>query len=67
MGAVCGARDALVTIDAIGTQHEIATAILGRGGDYLLALKANRPATFKDVAAFFVDPPPGAPPGRPGC
>jgi predicted transposase YbfD/YdcC len=51
---------ALVTIDAIGTQSSIAEAILARGGDYLLALKANRPATFKDVEAFFADPPPGA-------
>jgi predicted transposase YbfD/YdcC len=49
---------ALVTIDAIGTQVEIARTILTRGGDYLLALKANRPATFKDVEALFADPPP---------
>ncbi len=48
---------ALVTIDAIGTQNEIATSILERGGDYLLALKANRPTTFKDVETFFADPP----------
>ena len=51
-------KGALVTIDAIGTQVEIARTILTRGGDYLLALKANRPATFKDVEAFFADPPP---------
>jgi predicted transposase YbfD/YdcC len=51
---------ALVTIDAIGTQDAIATTILRRGGDYLLALKENRPATFEDVEAFFADPPPGA-------
>jgi predicted transposase YbfD/YdcC len=50
---------ALVTIDAIGTQNQIAQAILERGGDYLLALKANRPATLKDVEAFFADPPAG--------
>jgi predicted transposase YbfD/YdcC len=51
---------ALVTIDAIGAQGAIAEAVLKRGGDYLLALKANRPATFKDVEAFFAAPPPGA-------
>jgi hypothetical protein len=34
--------------------------ILRRGGDYLLALKENRPATFEDVEAFFADPPPGS-------
>jgi predicted transposase YbfD/YdcC len=48
---------ALVTIDAIGTQTAIAETIVARGGDYLLALKANRPATHADVAAFFADPP----------
>jgi len=51
---------ALVTIDAVGTQSAIAEAIQARGGDYLLALKENRPATFADVAALFADPPPGA-------
>jgi predicted transposase YbfD/YdcC len=48
---------ALVTIDAMGTQADIAEAIIARGGDYLLALKANWPATHADVAAFFADPP----------
>ena len=51
---------ALVTIDAMGTQIEIAEAIRAGGGDYLLALKANRPATHADVELFFADPPPGA-------
>jgi predicted transposase YbfD/YdcC len=51
---------ALVTIDAIGTQNAIAGTILARGGDHLLALKANRPATLRDVEALFADPPPGA-------
>ena len=51
---------ALVTIAAIGAQTGIAATILRRGGDYLLALKGNRPATFADVETFFADPPPGA-------
>jgi len=51
---------ALVTIDAIGTQVEIAQLILDKGGDYLLALKENRPATYADVELFFATPPPGA-------
>jgi len=46
---------ALVTIDAIGTQTGIAKTIVRRGGDYLLALKANRPVLFGDVEAFFAD------------
>jgi predicted transposase YbfD/YdcC len=50
---------ALVTIDAIGTQRAIAETIRKGGGDYLLSLKENWPATFKEVAAFFADPPPG--------
>jgi predicted transposase YbfD/YdcC len=49
---------ALVTIDAMGTQRAIAEAIQARGGDYLLALKANWPATHAEVAAPFADPPP---------
>lgn len=48
---------ALVTIDAIGTQTKIAETIVAKGGDYLLALKANRPATHGDVARFFAEPP----------
>lgn len=51
-------KGALVTIDAIGTQAAIAETIVARGGDYLLALKGNRPAMRDDVAAFFDDPPP---------
>src|SRR5580704_6754629 len=50
-------RGALVTIDAIGTQTDIAEKIVVRGGDYLLALKANRPVLHRDVVAFFDDPP----------
>src|SRR6202789_1467552 len=48
---------ALVTIDAMGTQTEIAQKIVARGGDYLLALKANRPLLHQEVVAFFDDPP----------
>ena len=47
---------ALVTIDAIGTQTKIAETIVERGGDYLLALKTNRPVLFGDVETFFADP-----------
>lgn len=49
---------ALVTIDAIGTQTAIADTIVDKGGNYVLALKANRPATHEDVVRFFADPPP---------
>lgn len=50
-------RGALVTIDAIGTQTAIADKIVGRGGDYLLALKANRPLVHAEVERFFAEPP----------
>ena len=50
-------RGALVTLDAMGTQSAIAETIVRRGGDYLLALKANRPATYADIVRFFDDPP----------
>lgn len=48
---------ALVTGDAIHAQAETAQLVLERGGDYLFALKANRPAMLRAVAAFFADPP----------
>ena len=49
-------KGAVVTIDAIGTQTAIAETIVARGDDYLLALKANRPAMLDDVVRFFEDP-----------
>ena len=49
-------KGALVTIDAMGTQTEIAERIVTGGGDYLLALKANRPVLHHDVVEFFADP-----------
>lgn len=49
---------ALVTIDAMGTQTAIAQTILDGGGDYVLALKENWPATYAEVAQAFADPPP---------
>jgi predicted transposase YbfD/YdcC len=49
---------ALVTIDAMGTQTDIAEIIVKRGGDYLLALKGNRPLTHAETVRFFANPPP---------
>jgi predicted transposase YbfD/YdcC len=43
----------LVTGDAMHAQSATAEVILGRGGDYLFQLKANRPAMHREVAAFF--------------
>jgi predicted transposase YbfD/YdcC len=44
---------ALVTIDAIGCQREIARAIRARGADYLFALKDNWPTLAEEVRLFF--------------
>jgi len=49
----------VVTIDAIGTQREIAKAIVGRGADYVLTVKGNQPGLLGDVALFLSDMPPG--------
>src|SRR3954449_3963911 len=44
---------AIVTIDAMGCQKEIARTIRGREADYVLALKANHERLFEQVVAFF--------------
>jgi predicted transposase YbfD/YdcC len=40
---------ALVTIDALGCQKEIAEKIVGGGGDYLLMVKDNQPHLLEDI------------------
>jgi predicted transposase YbfD/YdcC len=47
---------ALVTIDAMGCQTAIAETIIGRGADYLIALKDNQLSLAGEVATFFADP-----------
>ncbi len=47
---------ALVTGDALHCQGETARLIKQRGGDWLFALKGNRPAQHAEVAAWFADP-----------
>jgi predicted transposase YbfD/YdcC len=42
---------ALVTIDAMGCQKEIAKKIVDRGGDYLLAVKGNQEHLLEDIQA----------------
>lgn len=44
---------AIVTIDAMGCQREIARTILERGADYVLALKDNQPTLHELVADHF--------------
>lgn len=47
---------AIVTIDAIGTQKQIAGKIIARKADYVLALKGNQGSLKQDAALFFADP-----------
>ena len=43
----------IVTIDAMGTQKEIAQEIIERGGDYILSLKGNQGNIHQDVKQLF--------------
>jgi predicted transposase YbfD/YdcC len=44
-------QGALVTIDALGCQKEIAKKIIEGGGDYLLSVKENQPNLLADIQA----------------
>jgi predicted transposase YbfD/YdcC len=46
---------ALVTIDAMGCQKDIARQIVDQGGDYVLAVKDNQPTLSADVQQVFDD------------
>ena len=43
----------IITIDAMGTQHEIAARIQALEADYILALKANHPTLHAQVKQWF--------------
>ena len=43
----------IITIDAMGTQTEIAYQIQDQGADYILALKANHPTLYQEVEQWF--------------
>jgi predicted transposase YbfD/YdcC len=46
---------ALVTIDAMGCQTEIAEKIVEAKADYVLAVKGNQPTLHAGIEAFFLD------------
>ena len=48
-------QGAIVSIDAMGTQKEIAARIVEKGGDYVLALKGNQTSLHADAKLFFAD------------
>ena len=47
-----GISGCIVTIDAMGTQTEIAKKIREKNADYILSLKSNQPALYNDVKLF---------------
>lgn len=46
---------ALVTVDAMGCQTDIAAKIVDNQGDYCLAVKGNQPTLHQGLIDFFVD------------
>jgi len=46
----------IITIDAMGTQTAIATKIIEKDADYVLALKGNQGTLHEDVRLYFDDP-----------
>ena len=53
LGADDGLKGALVSIDAIATNPDVARAIAAQGADWLLAVKANQPSLRAEVEAAF--------------
>ena len=45
----------IISIDAMGTQTEIAQQIVDKGADYVLCLKANHPTLWNEVRIWFED------------
>jgi predicted transposase YbfD/YdcC len=46
---------ALVTLDAMGCQKEIAAKVVAAGGDYVLTVKDNQPGLLADIQSCFTD------------
>ena len=53
--AMMAIEGAIVTIDAMGCQREIAQAIVDKKADYILALKGNQGTLREDVALFVAE------------
>ena len=51
--ALLDLKGAVVTIDAMGCQKEIAADIIEREGEYLLAVKENQPHLYEDIGRAF--------------
>jgi predicted transposase YbfD/YdcC len=46
-------KDAVVTIDAMGTQRAIAEKIISKGGDYVLSVKGNQGRLYDEICDQF--------------
>jgi len=46
-------KDAVITIDAIGCQTKIVSAIADGGGDYIVAVKKNQQNLFDEIENYF--------------
>lgn len=46
-------KDTIVVADALNCQYEIANAIIGKEGNYVLALKSNKGTLYDDVKKYF--------------
>lgn len=46
---------AIVTIDAMGTQKEIAARIIRKNADYVLSVKQNQQTMYEDIELYFED------------
>ena len=44
---------AIVSIDAIGTQTDVAEQIIDNGGDYLLCVKGNQSLSLQEIESYF--------------
>jgi predicted transposase YbfD/YdcC len=54
-------RGAIVSLDALGCQRELAGQIRARGADYLLAVKGNQPGLHQALKYAFADQPDALP------
>src|ERR1700692_317966 len=54
--AMLSLKGTIVTVDALNCQRTIAQQIVGQGGNYALALKANQATLHDDVRLFLDDP-----------
>jgi predicted transposase YbfD/YdcC len=48
-------KGAIITMDAMGSQKDIAAQIVDGGGDYFLAIKDNHPSLGKAMSEYFDD------------